>query len=108
MSEGKTLTLLLHEPSPYFCAHDEDHFFGWLQSVPAVEGVRGTPAGLEVKIAVPIDDDDLRSLIGLHARYGLDASPLRALRTARNEKWFHDPRKYWFASVFGAGAASDE
>jgi hypothetical protein len=92
--------ITLGEPSLYYCPEDEDHFFGWLQAAPAVRAVKGRPEGLSVSIATPIDDQSLRSLLGLLARYGVKGTPLRALCTRQNEKWFKHPGTYWYASVF--------
>jgi len=36
----------------------------------------------------------------LLTRYDLDRSVLAALATSKNQSWFKDKNKYWYASVF--------
>ena len=57
--------LLIEEPSPYYSQVDEDHFFGWLQSIPVIKKVKGTTDGLELAVLRPVDKDSLRHLIAL-------------------------------------------
>jgi hypothetical protein len=101
MSEVMATVITLKDAHQFYCREDEDHFFGWLQAIPAVVSVKGRLRLLEVSVAVPIDDQSLRAFLGLLARYGVDGTPLRPLCTPENEKWFKDPEKYWFDSVFG-------
>ena len=41
--EHLLMLLSIPEPAKYFCEADEEHFFGWLQGLPAVKAVAGTP-----------------------------------------------------------------
>jgi hypothetical protein len=57
--------------------------------------------GLHVALSRPTQMQ-LRELIALLYRYGLDMRPLASFRTERNAAWFaNDRRKFWHARVFG-------
>ena len=92
--------LLIPEPTPYFCEPDEDHFFAWLQAIPAIKEVVGIPAGLELTIEEPIDKVRFYELVGLFTRYGLDRKCLRSLCEHQSDPWFSDSKNYWHAAVF--------
>jgi hypothetical protein len=96
------IVITLIDAHHFYCQEDEEHFFGWLEQVPAVQSVRGWLQNLDVSIAAPFDDQSLRTLLGLFARYGLNGAPLQALCTPENEGWFREPGKHWFASVFSS------
>jgi hypothetical protein len=95
------LILLINGPSPYYCQTDEDHFFGWLQSIPAIKAVKGTPSGLELTVQRPIDSDSLRDLIALLTRYSVDCRPLKPLCDEQQDEYFRAKGKYWHAAVYG-------
>jgi hypothetical protein len=94
------MKIVIREPVPFFSDGDEDSFFHWLKSIDAVKDFVGSPVGLEVALADPVDDFSLRELIGLLTRYGLDMKWLRRLRTQQNEAWFASERMYRHESVF--------
>lgn len=95
--------MLLHIPEPtrFYCESDEDHFFAWLESIPAVKAVVGTPEGLNLTIEVPIDRLSFYELVGLMTRYQLDKKSLRQLCEGHADPWFNDAKNYWYTSVFG-------
>jgi hypothetical protein len=85
----------------YYSQGDEDAFFGRLKSLPCVTSIRGKPDGLHLTLRAP-SEWQLRELIALLFRYGLDMTPLAALKTDRNQRWFFQNRQaYWHAKVFG-------
>ncbi len=92
--------LLIREPALYYCEPDEDHFFAWLEAIPAVLSVKGTPDGLEVELVEPIDKPSFYELVGLMSRYGLDRKSLRVLCERQTDPWFKDPQNYWYEAVF--------
>lgn len=94
------LQLLIPEPLKYFCESDETHFFGWLQSLPAIKAVVGTPEGLDVTIDTPIDRFSFYELAGLLARYQLPLNSLQVLCINQSDPWFNDSKNYWYAAVF--------
>lgn len=100
-------TLTIPEPDGFSCQLDEEHFFKWLQEIYGVKEVRGHTAGLTVYLAVPaLSDSALRNLIGLLFRYDIPMSFLRSQLTPKNERWFNEPDKDWYQSVFGDAVAA--
>jgi hypothetical protein len=93
--------LLIPQPPFFYGQLDEDHFFGWLKDIAAVNNVTGTPKGLELDIVEPIDRASFLELAGLLTRYGLDLRCLRPLLQSQPDPWFRDPEKFWHQSVFG-------
>ena len=72
----------------YYCYQDEKYFYAWLEDIPAVKSVKGTPTGLAVAIEMDkFDIDCFADLIGLLRCYGLDMQPLRGCVTPQNEAW---------------------
>lgn len=94
------ITLIIKEPNPFFSYLDEKSFFDWLESIPAVKSVVGTPQGLEVSLESPLDEKNLSDLIAVMHRYGIEKKHLRDLCTSENESWFKNTDKYWYKSVF--------
>jgi hypothetical protein len=45
--------------------------------------------------------DDLRQLLAVCRRYGVDMRQLAKFETAKNRDWFRDPKSYWHQAVFG-------
>lgn len=87
----------------YLSDHDEAVFFEWLGSLKAVTSVRGEPRTEEISVLPErLTDDELRELIALFTRYGVEMSQLSVFRTAKNASWFARPTSYWFKKVFGA------
>ncbi len=101
MSESQKILLPIPEPVRFYCESDEEHFFAWLKSIPAVKAVVGTPEGLDLTIEVPIDRLSFYELVGLMTRYQLDKRSLRQLCESHADQWFNDAKNYWYTSVFG-------
>lgn len=91
---------LIPEPAPFHCQLDEDHFFAWLNDIPAVKDVRGTAKGLELELSEPVDGVSFRELAGLLTRYGLDLRCLRPLAPQLDPS-LRNPVAYWYQAVFG-------
>jgi hypothetical protein len=98
--------LVIPLPSRFYAQSDEDSFFAWVRSIPAVTSVKGIGGpengGLELTLCQPImDASSLRSLIALMSRYGLAMSCLQEQCAADcNKAIFMNPSAYWYASVF--------
>ena len=100
-TKNNIIKLVIEEPSQYFCYLDEKSFYTWLESISAVKKAAGVaPSAIEISIKTPLDNDDLYDLIGLMHRYNIDKKCLRELTTSDNEKWFKNPDKYWYNSIF--------
>jgi hypothetical protein len=95
------MELQIPEPERFYCDADEDHFFGWLNGIPAIKGFVGTPAGLDLTVDVPIDRTSFYELVGLLTRYQLDSRCLKPLCEGQTDPWFTDATNYWFKSVLG-------
>jgi hypothetical protein len=93
---------LLIREGTYFSQSDEDAFFSWLQSIPGVLRVVGTPDGLVVTLRTKrLSQMALRELLALHFRYGLPMHELAQFETSQNKSWFCAPGMYWHKAVFG-------
>jgi hypothetical protein len=67
-----------------------------------VKSVRGAADGLHVSFSRSPTDNQLRELIALLFRYGLDMKPLAAFKTTKNKIWFADKKTmFWHGRVFG-------
>lgn len=92
--------LTIKEPVPFFSEGDEDSFFRWLRSIPAVRKVVGTPEGLKLTLREP-DKLSIYELIALMTRYQLDRRCLREICESSKERaWFRRKQMYWYDSVY--------
>ena len=94
------MLLLIPEPTRFYSESDEDYFFAWLKSIPAIKDFIGAPGGLNLTIEDPIDRLSFYELVGLLTRYQLDKKVLRRLCELHNDPWFTDTKNYWYESVF--------
>lgn len=86
----------------FLSMHDEAVLFGWLEEIKGVKDVHGEGTGVRVVFRrAHLSDDDLRELLALFCRYGMEMRDLARFETPRNRKWFRVPGKYWHARVFG-------
>lgn len=91
----------INQPEYFYCESDEDHFFAWLQSIPAVKSFVGAPPhSLKLTIEMPIDRLSFYELVGLMTRYQLNKNSLRPLCKDHADPWFTDNKNYWYDSVF--------
>ena len=94
------MLLLIPEPTRFYSESDEDYFFAWLKSIPAIKNFVGTQGGLSLTIEEPIDQLSFYELSGLLTRYQLDKKVLRRLCELHDDPWFTDAKNYWYESVF--------
>jgi IS30 family transposase len=86
----------------FFHASDERAFFEWLERIPCVATVANEGSeGLVVRLKHRPGQDDLRQLLALCHRWGLDMTQLAKFATDQNRSWFCDPNMYWHRGVFG-------
>ena len=85
----------------FYSQKDEANFFAWLKSIDAVEFVRGEGLSIIANVAEPVPDPDLRELIAVLHRYGVDMKQLGCLVNDANRGWFAAPNMYWYSLVFG-------
>jgi hypothetical protein len=106
MSMTVPLFTLIHMDTSVRFGHqsDERAFFEWLKRIPCVKSYRGDGRnGLVVRLKRRPGKDDLWQLLALCHRYGVDMRQLAKFETAKNRKWFRDPKQYWYRGVFGEG-----
>jgi hypothetical protein len=85
----------------FYHLNDERAFFEWLGRIPCVERYAGEGRrGLVVYLKRRPRKDELRELLALCQRYGVNMRQLAKFETARNRYWFCDPKKHWHAAVF--------
>lgn len=93
-------TLVVQGPT-YYSPGDEAAFFAWLEGIPSVGAVGGRLRDLHIEIvSEQLPDDDLRELIGLLHRYGMDMKGLAQFATQTNKHWFRLPSAFWHDAVF--------
>jgi hypothetical protein len=93
--------IVIPEPDVFHSQLDEDHFFGWLNDIPAVKSVTMVSEGLQLDIGEPIDRVSFQELASLLTRYDLDRRCLKPLAESNPDPWLRDPVKYWHDAVFG-------
>jgi hypothetical protein len=91
----------------FYHQSDERGFFEWLGRIPCVESYRGEgQLGLVVRLTRQPRKDELRELLALCHRYGVDMRQFAIFETASNRSWFRDPEKFWHEAVFDSDAAA--
>ncbi|UGY18078.1 hypothetical protein [Bradyrhizobium septentrionale] len=87
----------------FYHLNDERAFFEWLARIPCVKSYAGNREnGLVVRLKRRPSQDDLRQLLALCFRYGVDMRQLAKFETDKNQSWFRDSRTYWYRAVFGS------
>ena len=77
----------------FYHVNDERAFFEWLARIPCVKRYVGEGCrGLVVYLKRLPRKDELRELLALCHRYGVDMRQLAKFETARNRHWFRDSR----------------
>jgi hypothetical protein len=87
-----------------FSQGDEEAFFDWLNGIGCVADSRHVGKQLLITVEESdLPDTDLRELIALFHRYGVDKKQLAQFVTPTNAAWFRDDdTNYWHAEVFAA------
>jgi hypothetical protein len=95
-----SMQLRISEPDKFYSSLDEGCFFYGLKTIPTVESVIGDRDGLVLEISRDFDKNDLKDLIGIMMRYGLDLSCLRAIAVDIDSIEFNNHDAYWYKSMF--------
>jgi hypothetical protein len=101
---AQTILALTHMDTGviFFHPSDERAFFEWLERIPCVASVASeSPDGLVVRLKRRPGQDDLRQLLALCHRWGVDMRQLAKFETDQNRSWLCDPKMYWHRDVFG-------
>ncbi|PVZ71810.1 hypothetical protein [Pelagibaculum spongiae] len=88
---------LIFDSVSYLSQGDETAFFNWLNSIESVTKVEGFGTELEVTVSSNhISDEELRDLIAIFTRYGIELKQLRVFEGPENMKWFTQNKvAYW-------------
>lgn len=100
LGEGNTL---ICKEIWYYSKIDEDMFFEWLGQIPSVGDIKGISDQLFVNIKGDvIPNEDLKELLVLFFRYGVDMKQLKVFLNDKNKEWFFDDKEaFWHDCVFG-------
>lgn len=86
----------------FFSQGDEDAFFAWLSRLAFVESYAGRGSTLYIRANLgSVDHQELREIIALFHRYGIDLRQLAAFDRPEFATWFRDKRSYWYEGIFG-------
>jgi hypothetical protein len=86
----------------FYSHRDETAFFGWLAKLDCVERYEGRGLTLFISVnAEAVDEDDLRELLALFRRYGVDLKQLAVFDRSEFADWFRSEQAYWHKEVFG-------
>ncbi|TMP31703.1 hypothetical protein CWB99_00765 [Pseudoalteromonas rubra] len=81
---------------------DEQSFFDRLNALSGVNDVYGQGFSIIIDTDKSLDDEELREIIALFYRYGVNMKQLRAFLSESNRIWFkHNQQSYWYKKVFG-------
>lgn len=92
--------IVIKEPNPFYSYLDEEHFFSWLESIPMVKSIIRISGGLELTLSETIEEEGLRDLIAVMARYGVDMHCLAKFCNLNNERWLKNKNAYWYEKIF--------
>jgi hypothetical protein len=103
MPAGSLLELTHMDTGVHFYhLNDERAFFEWLARIPCAERYKGEgQRGLVVYLKRRPRKDELRELLAICQRYGVNMRQLAKFETAANRTWFRDPKSNWYEAVFG-------
>ena len=96
------MTKLIAESVLFYSQNDESAFFDWLRKIESIENIEGVGSRLYLHTKdAYLPDDDLRDLISIFFRYGIEMGQLSAFLSNENSEWFNNIDMYWHESVFG-------
>jgi hypothetical protein len=85
----------------FLSAQDEAMFFHWLGQLEQCASVRGEGDTIVIDVEKDkIGADELRELIALFHRYGIEMRQLRAFETRTNRSWLANERAYWHEAMY--------
>jgi hypothetical protein len=88
----------------FLSQQDEAAFFQWLGKLQEYASVcfEGDTLVIDVETSkmCGVRGEDLRELIALFFRYGIDMRQLRAFETRSNRSWLANQRAYWHSAMY--------
>lgn len=85
----------------YYSSLDENAFFQWLDRIGCVAGYEGRGLDLTITLGRTPNDEELREIIALFYRYGVDMRQLASFSKERGRAWFRRQGMFWREAVFG-------
>lgn len=86
----------------FLSRHDEDAFFEWLGKESSVISFGGEGKSLRILVGCSVVGEyDLRELIALFFRYGIDMRQFRVFDHEPFSRWLRNSEAYWFEAIFG-------
>lgn len=99
--KGANLMVIKITLPKFLSRNDEDRFFYGLQDVQAFKGCKGEGRNLNIKLdGRKMTVNNIRELIALLYRYGVDLVPLAVISKGRYGGWLKSPGCYWYESMF--------
>lgn len=95
------MKISIHE-AEYLSENDECRFYDGLKALSGFIQAYGSLETLHIELVNYLSDEDLRELLALFSRYGIELSQLKSFLTEQNRHWFYDIHTaYWHEKVFG-------
>lgn len=95
------MKISVYEPNKYYSYLDEENFFKWIESNPAVTAVERQGGRLIISFkSARIAEQDLRDLIAVFARYQISMRDIKKFAAGEHKQWLNNPDAYWYRSIF--------
>ncbi len=92
---------LTAEATVFYSPGDESAFFTWLKAMNFVHSVRGSGRYLDIVMSpAAMNEYDLRELLALFYRYGVDMKQLSVFSDGSQFEFLRDRRGYWYKHIF--------
>jgi hypothetical protein len=87
----------------FYSRSDEAAFFERLDKLTCISKYEGKGDALYIEVRPEaVDERELRELLAVFHRYGIDKKQLDAFDRQEFDQWFRSEKGYWFLEVFGA------
>ncbi len=93
--------IISFEGPTFFAPEDEDHFFGWIYSLPEYKNIVGTGTTVDLELVAPVSADTVRQLLILFCRWCIGPDALISLRSAETDNF-----ALWDASLQHASSVA--
>ena len=97
----KSIVTLRAKSVRFLSAQDEALFFHWLGQLEECASVRGEGDTHVIDVEKgKLRENELREIIALFHRYGIDMRQLRAFETRSNKTWLANEQAYWHGAMY--------
>ena len=85
----------------FLSEQDEAAFFQWLRKLEECVSLRGEGDTIVLDVEKSkLQSDELRELIALFHRYGIEMRQLRAFEIRSNKSWLANEKAYWHGAMY--------